>query len=106
RYEQLMSQASAISPVYYYSLGDFFATNSQAAAKAAKYYQKAMDLCSDSVRAANNSAWLVKYYEKNGQLQKASDVADRAAAVYSSLGLQTKADFLERQGRYEEAFQI
>jgi hypothetical protein len=62
-------------------------------------------LCSDGVLASSHASWLVKYYLKKGEMQKAKKVADAAGEVYSTAGLEAKAEFLEATGKYAEAFE-
>jgi tetratricopeptide (TPR) repeat protein len=104
RYEALMSQASALDPARYYNLGDYFKAR-QMEDKTARYYEKGNELCSDSVNASYHASWLVKYYLKKGERQKAQSVADEAGEVYSSVGLEAKAEFFEATGKYAEAFE-
>jgi tetratricopeptide (TPR) repeat protein len=104
RYEALMSRAAALDPARYYNLGDYFQAR-QMEDKAAGYYEKGNELCSDRVNASYHASWLVKYYLKKGETQKAQSVADAAGEVYSAVGLQAKAEFLETMGKYTEAFE-
>ena len=101
-YEKLMLKAAAIDPFRYYALVDYFIKQKEDA-KAAEYLEKAMALHPDSVTAANESGWLVKYYQRNGMTAKALALADKAAETYSSRGLQTKAELLESLGKYDDA---
>lgn len=57
----------------------------------------------DNVRMSNTSRWLVDYYERSGQLERAYDLAQRSAAAYSATGLVTLAQLYERRGRLDEA---
>jgi tetratricopeptide (TPR) repeat protein len=104
RYEELMSRAAALDPARYYNLGDYFRAR-QMEDKAAKYFEKGNDLCSDSVKASYYASWLVKYYLKKGETQKAQSIADKAGGVYSAVGLEAKAEFFEATGKYDEAFE-
>ncbi len=104
KYEQLMLQAAAINPSAYFTLSDYCIIN-QEDDKAASYIEKGNSLDPDSVRASYSASWLIKYYLKHGQKEKARAVADAAGDVYSSSGLQAKAEFLEATGDYKGAFQ-
>jgi tetratricopeptide (TPR) repeat protein len=104
RYEALMSRAAALDPARYYNLGEYFQAR-QMEDKAAKYYEKGNELCSDRVNASYHARWLVKYYLKKGETQKAQSVADAAGEVYSAVGLEAKAEFFEATGKYAEAFE-
>ena len=104
RYEELMSRAAAPDPARYYNLGNYFQAR-QMEDKAAKYFEKGNELCSDSVSASYHASWLIKYYLKKGETQKAQSVADEAGEVYSAVGLDAKAEFLETMGKYAEAFE-
>ena len=59
----------------------------------------------DVVTIANNAAWLVSYYERTGQMQRAYDLAERAAATGSARGIVTVARLYERRNRIDEAAQ-
>ena len=105
QYEKLMLRAAQLNPRNYFPLGEYFAAHHEDE-KAAGYYEKGMKLCSDSVRAANNAGWLVKYYQRKGMTNQALGLAEGAAEVYSASGLQTKADLMESLGRYDEALEL
>jgi len=104
QYEKLLSKAAAINPYRYYNLGEFFAGLDREG-KAVFYLQKAMELCPDAVAAARQAGWLIKYYQRNGQIEKAQQLADMAGEVYSADGLTAKAEFLEFREKYGEAFE-
>ena len=103
RYEKLMSAVAELNPSRYFALGEYFRDREQED-KAAVYYEKAVELDSDTVEISNYAGWLVKYYLKKGQIEKARDLANMAGEVYSSCGLQSKGEFLEATGKYFEAF--
>ncbi len=103
KYEQLLSKSAELDPSDYFTLADFF--EQQNADKAAGYIEKGNSLDPDSVRASYYASWLVKYYLKKGQTEAARREADFAGDVYSSVGLQAKAEFLEATGDYAGAFQ-
>jgi hypothetical protein len=103
QYEKLMVQAAALNPDCYYNLCDY-AIEQKQEDKAAEYMEKACAADPDAVRVSNHSRWRVWYYLKKGQTEKAREIADRAAEVYSSDGLEAKANFLEATTNYDEAF--
>ena len=41
-------------------------------------------LAAGAVSVANSSSWLVAYYERSGQMTRAYDLAQRAAAAFSA----------------------
>jgi len=102
-YEQLMSNAAAINPSDYFKLADYFEPRD--ADKAAGYIEKGNSLDPDSIRASYSASWLIKYYLQKGRIEAARREADFAGEVYSSVGLQAKAEFLEATGNYPGAFQ-
>jgi len=104
RYEEFMSRAATLDPARYYNLGEYFQER-QIEDKVAEYYEKGNELCSDSVNASYHASWLVKYYLKKGETQKAQKVADDAGDVYSARGLEAKAEFFEATGKNSEAFE-
>jgi len=103
RYETLMSQAAAQDPARYYNLGDYMQAR-QMDDKAAMYYEKGNQLCSDRVSASYCAGWLSRYYLRKGETEKAREVTDAAGKVYSAVGLEAKAEFLEATGKYTDAF--
>ena len=103
RYEELMIQGTKLSPTFYYGLGDFYYNRSDED-KAAQYYDQACDADQDSVRASNYALWRMRYYLKQGQTDKARQIADEGAQVYSSRGLQAEALFFELTTNYDNAF--
>lgn len=52
---------------------------------------------------SNDSAWLVSYYERHNQLQRAYDLAQQSAETGSARGLNTLAQLYERRSRLDEA---
>ncbi len=102
-YEKLMIQAGSLNPICFYDLGDY-ELNRQQEDLAAKYIDQACAADPDSVRVSNHAYWRVQYYLKKGQTEKARQIADQGGEVYSSIGLEAKASFLEQTGRYNEAF--
>ena len=104
RYERLMLQAAALDTSAYYDLAGF-EIQLKKEDKGAQYLDKACDNDPDAVRASNSSEWRVRYYLKKGQTDKARDIADAAAEVYSYAGLEAKAVFMETTSNYDGAFE-
>jgi tetratricopeptide (TPR) repeat protein len=103
QFEKLMAKAAALDSDYYYNLSTYFIERTNET-KTADYLGKAIALGSDSVTAANQSGWLIQYYLRQGQKEKARQLADMAGEAYSSRGLAAKAGFFETIGNYDEAF--
>jgi hypothetical protein len=73
-------------------------------ARAVEEYERAFrSPALDAVSMSNFSAWLVSYYERSNQLERAYDLATRSAAVGSARGMTTLARLHERRGRLDEA---
>jgi tetratricopeptide (TPR) repeat protein len=104
KYELLMSQAAALDPVVYFTLGNYFVRQKQDD-KAAQYYQKGDDAGSDSVLASYYADWQVQYYLGKGQNSEAKKIAAAAGETYSSAGLQAQAEYFEAVSNYDAAFQ-
>lgn len=76
-------------------------------AKAVTEYERAFKSPAlDAVRMSNSSNWLVRYYERNNQMQRAYDLAQRSADVGSARGITTLGRLYERRGRIDEAEQL
>jgi hypothetical protein len=104
RYEKVMLQAAELDPARYYSLGEYFGSHTNED-RQAFYYDKACETDPDSIRVSNYAVWRVRYYLKKGKIDKARQIADFAADVYSSCGLQSEAIFQESTSNYVEAFE-
>jgi tetratricopeptide (TPR) repeat protein len=102
KYEQLLSKAAELNPSDYFTLADYFEQRN--ADKAAGYIERGNSQCPDSVLASYSASWLVKYYLQKGNTNAARHEADFAGDVYSSVGLQAKAEFLEATGDFSGAF--
>jgi tetratricopeptide (TPR) repeat protein len=103
-FENLMLKVVALDPSRYFRLSDYFIARTNET-KAAEYLQKGIDIGPDAVQAANKAGWLVHYYLRQGETNKARALADMAGEVYSSAGLRAKAEFLEVIGNDAEAFE-
>ena len=84
-------------------LAALLAAGGDEAAAAAEYERAFKDPALDAVMMSNSSRWLVEYYERNRQLDRALDLAERSAHVGSRPGLTTLARLYERRGRLDEA---
>jgi tetratricopeptide (TPR) repeat protein len=102
KYEEYLLKVAELDPVCYYTLGDL-ALNYTNEDKAAKYYDQAAATDGDSVRVSYYADWRIKYLLKQGQVEKARHIADEAGEVYSSVGLQAKANFYETTSNYDGA---
>jgi tetratricopeptide (TPR) repeat protein len=92
----------AIDPDSYISLG-YYLVDDGRDDEAAAAYEQAIEKIRDPIYIANSVLWLVGYYCDHGRIQRAREVAQIAADVYSQRGLETMAYFLERTGKYAEA---
>jgi tetratricopeptide (TPR) repeat protein len=99
-----MLEAATLNPACYYTLCDYVLGLKQDD-KAAEYLEKACAADPDAVRVSNHSRWRVWYYLKKGKTEKARQIADEAAEVYSANGLEAKANFLEATTNYDDAFE-
>jgi tetratricopeptide (TPR) repeat protein len=103
-YDKYMLQAAALNPEFYYDLGNN-AIRQKQNDKAAQYFEQASTNDPDSVRISNFAVWRVRYYLRQGQTDKARAVADFGAMVYSYLGLESKANFMEATSNYNSAYE-
>lgn len=101
-YEKYMIQAAKLTPKYFFRLGDYFVARKEDD-KAAGFYEQGVALWLDSVGVANGCSWLVQYYFHRGRITEAEHLANRAAAVPSFRGLETKSDLLFMEGKYEDS---
>jgi tetratricopeptide (TPR) repeat protein len=104
RYEELLLRAAELNPACYYDLGDYLLDQHEED-QCADYIDKACAADPDAVRASNHAEWRVRYYLKRGQTDKARRIADEAAEVYSFVGLEAKAVFMEATTNYDQAFE-
>jgi tetratricopeptide (TPR) repeat protein len=101
-FRQWYERIAAIEPSFYLELGDYL-VDLDLQDDAAVAYQKAVDQSRERVGVSNNVRWLVGYLCDRGRTDRAREVAEMAAEVYSSIGLKTMGYYLERMGRYPEA---
>jgi tetratricopeptide (TPR) repeat protein len=98
----LYERMAALEPSNYLSLGDYL-VDVGLEDEAAAAFEKAVEKARNRVAVSNDVRWLVGYYCDRSRAERAREVAQMAADVYSSAGLQTMAYFLERIGRPAEA---
>jgi hypothetical protein len=103
KWVKLMLQAAELNPAWYYNLSGYAAEHNQEDL-AQKYADLACEKDLDSIRVANLATWRVNYYLKKGNTEKARQIADFAAEVYSRRGLEAKVNFLEATGDYQGAY--
>jgi len=89
-------------PVYWLYLGEYCVKNGKPD-QAAAYYEKGIKEVEDAVHVSNVCDWLVRYRFDHGQKDKALELAESAAEVYSARGLMTLASYYERLGKLKEA---
>ena len=88
------------------SLASSLAWSGDEAGAVQEYERAFRDPGMDQVTLSTDSAWLVSYYERSGQLTRAYDLAQRSAAVGSSRGLDTLGRLYERRHRLDEALEL
>jgi tetratricopeptide (TPR) repeat protein len=102
----LREWACNINPTHCAALGAAFARLNRQAEAAASYERAFADQTFDRVRLANESGWLVRYYQRNGQFAKALDLANTSASIGSLPGLVTAAHLHEDLGRLDDAEEL
>lgn len=102
QYEEYMTRAAELDPSCYYALGDYAASHDDLD-KAAHFYQKAHDADPDRVRASNYALWMVRYYLKHNNTDRAAQIASEAGMVYSFRGLEAQAVFFEETSNFNAA---
>jgi len=101
-YRALYEKIAALVPREYLSLGDYLVDQDRDD-EAAAAYEKAIEKARDRVSVSVHVRWLVGYYLDRSRVDRAREVAQMAADVYSAAGLQAMAYFQERTGHYTEA---
>ncbi|MDX2080340.1 MAG: hypothetical protein SFU53_06105 [Terrimicrobiaceae bacterium] len=71
-----------------------------------KYLLRAFEDADNRVWMANESPWLVARLYESGRVEKAREVADAAAEVYSYSGLQAAIWLAEAEGRWKDAMEL
>lgn len=98
RQEKWIRKAAALEPSSYRQLAQFYIAHGREEEGATAYLEW-MNNEVDEVAVANSADWLIRYFERRGDLVSAGNLADRVAATHASRGLIAKAGFLERQGQ-------
>ena len=70
---------------------------------AAEVYERTVKEARDRVGVSQQIGWLVDYHFDRGRKDRAMELAQMAAEVYSGGGLHTLGRLLERMGRFREA---
>lgn len=104
RFKKIMTEAAQLDGFCYSVLGDYCAARNESD-EAAEYYRKEEQNCPDTVGNSYHACWRVKYYLSKGNTNEAQRIADDAGEVYSAVGLEAKAYFLEAIGSYTNAFE-
>jgi len=104
KFEEWMKRAAEINSCYNYTLAEFYVAAGRDA-DAARAYEQIVFNDPDAVRMSNQCDWLVQYYEKTGETEKATQLAESASEVYSGEGLATLAHLLERRGDFHGAIE-
>lgn len=94
--EKWIRKAAALDPSDYWTLAQFY-RDQRREDDAAEAYVLWVNNEIDDVSVANSADWLIRYFERHGQMASANALADRAAATYSARGLLSKAGLKERQ---------
>ncbi|HEY0864315.1 MAG TPA: hypothetical protein VGD97_09440 [Lacunisphaera sp.] len=103
--ERWIRKSAAIDPSDYWQLAQFYIEQRQED-DAAQAYVEWIDNEIDEVAVSNSAEWLIRYFERKGDIASARNLADRAAAAYSSAGLLAKARLLERQRETDGALEF
>jgi hypothetical protein len=98
----LYTMLSAIDPKWYFEFGDYLWTLGREG-EAVAATEKGIRQARDQVAMSQHVQGLVGYYCDHGRIQRAREVAQLAADVYSAGGLGTMGYFMERVGKYDEA---
>jgi len=102
KFMELGKKIAKEDPTMYMDLGTYCVLH-DLPDKAVGFFETGIEECPDAVRVSNQSDWLVRYRFEHGQKEKAEELAQSAADVYSARGLLTLAELYERQGKLKEA---
>lgn len=103
--EKWVRKAAALDPSNYEWLARIFVERKRDDDAAAAYVEW-IGSETDDVAVANSAEWLIKYFERHGQKESATNLAERAARTYSAAGLRAKAHLLESRGQLKEALEF
>jgi tetratricopeptide (TPR) repeat protein len=101
-YIATMRRLADQNPGHFLQLGSYLAARHMDK-EAADAYENALKLQVDSVWVSNNCQWIVNYYVDHGNVDRAMEIAKFAAEVYSSGGLETMGNLMERLNKLPEA---
>lgn len=104
KYIELAEKVAEEDPGHYVELGAYCVVHDRPE-QAAKFFEKMVSKDQDDVRISNSSDWLIRYREEHGAKEKAKELADFSAEVYSARGLQAQARYFERHGDLKAAEQ-
>lgn len=104
-YHEAMKAVCSLDPNAYYRLGEYLSQHGLAQ-EAAQAFETGFQKAPDRILMANRSEWYVNYLFDQGQKEKALEVANEAAEVYSFRGLQTAAGLMSRMERWTDAFEL
>jgi hypothetical protein len=93
--EAMLKRAAEIDPNWFYNLAYFYGVKEKPDEEA-RAYQDYFDKCTDRVSVSNRMDFLVNYYFDHDQKDKALEIAQNAADVYSERGLETLLKLKER----------
>lgn len=98
----MMEKMAKEDPKLYLELGEYCVVNNRPE-QASQFYEKGIKECEDAVHVSNVCDWLIQYRYEHGQKEKAAELAQFAAEVYSARGLTAQARHYERLGKLKEA---
>lgn len=105
RFIALAEKIAKEDPDVYFDVADYCVINNMPK-KAVEFYEKAFKASRDAIAVANKSDWLVQYFYAIGEKQKAEELAQSAASVYSRRGLQALGRLYEKQGKLSDAEKV
>ncbi|MBA3992984.1 MAG: hypothetical protein C0469_05595 [Cyanobacteria bacterium DS2.3.42] len=98
----MMEKMAKEDPNLYLELGEYCVLHNKPE-QAAAYYEKGIKVCENAVHVSNVCDWLIQYRYEHGQKEKAAELAQFAAEVYSARGLISLARHNERLCKLSEA---
>ena len=101
-YIAVMRHLSDQDPGHFLEMGNYLAARHMDK-EAAEAYENAIRFQADAVWVSNNCQWIVDYYVDHGNVGRATEIAQFAAEVYSSGGLETMGRLMERLNKLPEA---
>jgi len=101
-YRGLYERLSTIDPDYYLLLGDYLANRNRPEA-AADAFERGVERARNRSAVVRRLPWLVGQQLDLGRTDRATELAEMAAAAGSAEGLRAMGYLMERLGRYQEA---